>query len=91
LDTFNLVGGLNLPKLIECVGSDGLKYKQLVKGTNYIPFSIFSQFLYIGKDDLRQDAVMQQMFSLVNTLLGEDLETRKRRLKIRTYKVTRYL
>lgn len=39
------------------------------------------------KDDLRQDAVMQQMFGLVNTLLEENPNTRKRRLKIRTYKV----
>jgi ataxia telangiectasia mutated family protein len=70
-DKYQLVGGLNLPKLIECTGSNGYSYKQLVK----------------GKDDLRQDAVMQQMFQLVNTLLYENPETRKRRLKIRTYKV----
>lgn len=30
-DYFNLVGGLNLPKKIECFGSDGRKYPQLVK------------------------------------------------------------
>lgn len=71
LDKFTLVGGLNLPKLIECYGSNGLKYKQLVK----------------GRDDLRQDAVMQQVFGLVNNLLEENAETRKRRLNIRTYKV----
>ena len=40
-----------------------------------------------SKDDLRQDAVMQQMFLLVNTLLSADVETRKRRLNMRTYKV----
>jgi ataxia telangiectasia mutated family protein len=68
---FSLVGGLNLPKLIVCNGSDGRQYKQLVK----------------GRDDLRQDAVMQQIFQLVNTLLLENPETRRRRLKIRTYKV----
>jgi len=29
---FMLAGGLNLPKIIECIGSDGKSYKQLVKG-----------------------------------------------------------
>lgn len=65
------MGGVNLPKLVECIGSDGKSYKQLVK----------------GKDDLRQDAVMQQLFSFVNTLLEEKVSTRKRKLKIRGYKI----
>eukprot|EP01125_Pyxidicula_operculata_P014600 TRINITY_DN4881_c0_g1_i1.p1 TRINITY_DN4881_c0_g1~~TRINITY_DN4881_c0_g1_i1.p1 ORF type:complete len:1571 (-),score=264.66 TRINITY_DN4881_c0_g1_i1:211-4749(-) len=69
--TYQLCGGLNLPKIIKCVGSDGILYKQLVK----------------GNDDMRQDAVMQQMFSMVNTLLSENPETRKRKLHVRTYKV----
>jgi serine-protein kinase ATM len=68
---FSLVGGVNMPKTIICVGSDGVRYKQLVK----------------GKDDLRQDAVMQQMFSVVSVLLAQNEETRKRRLNVRTYKV----
>ena len=28
---FRLVGGINLPKIIDCVGSDGKKRRQLVK------------------------------------------------------------
>ncbi|XP_074663108.1 serine-protein kinase ATM-like [Tubulanus polymorphus] len=68
---FNLAGGINLPKIITCIGSDGKNCKQLVK----------------GKDDLRQDAVMQQVFGMVNTLLHKEPETRKRNLLIRTYKV----
>lgn len=44
-----------------------------------------------GKDDLRQDAVMQQVFMLVNRLLRNDPATRKRRLAIRTYKVILYM
>lgn len=40
-----------------------------------------------GKDDLRQDAVMQQVFVLVNRLLRKEPATCKRRLSIRTYKV----
>jgi len=31
VDTFETVGGVNLPKIVYCVGSDGQRYKQLVK------------------------------------------------------------
>ena len=40
-----------------------------------------------GNDDLRQDAVMEQVFGLLNDLLDEDPETRSRKLNVRTYKV----
>ena len=70
-NTFSLAGGINLPKIIACRCSDGVVRKQLVK----------------GKDDLRQDAVMQQVFNSVNGFLKRDSETRKRNLRIRTYKV----
>ena len=52
--------------------SDGRRYRQLVKS---------------GQDDMRQDAVMQQFFQLVNVLLATDPATRKRQLHIVTYKV----
>ncbi|MEE6472818.1 hypothetical protein FKM82_009734 [Ascaphus truei] len=68
---FRLAGGLNLPKIIDCIGSDGKERRQLVK----------------GRDDLRQDAVMQQVFQMCNTLLQRNSETRKRKLIIRRYKV----
>ncbi|XP_076969163.1 serine-protein kinase ATM isoform X2 [Tamandua tetradactyla] len=68
---FRLAGGLNLPKIIDCIGSDGKERRQLVK----------------GRDDLRQDAVMQQVFQMCNTLLQKNTETRKRKLTICTYKV----
>ncbi|XP_064297316.1 serine-protein kinase ATM isoform X2 [Phalacrocorax carbo] len=68
---FRLAGGVNLPKIIDCVGSDGKERRQLVK----------------GRDDLRQDAVMQQVFQMCNTLLQQNTETRKRKLSIRRYKV----
>ena len=42
-----------------------------------------------GKDDLRQDAVMQQVFAMVNSLLVKDEQTRKRSLKVRGYKVSK--
>ena len=60
-----------MPKVISCCGSDGIRYRQLVK----------------GKDDLRQDAVMQQVFVLMNRLLAKDPATASRNLSIRTYKV----
>ncbi|NWW78521.1 ATM kinase, partial [Climacteris rufus] len=68
---FRLAGGMNLPKIIDCVGSDGKERRQLVK----------------GRDDLRQDAVMQQVFQMCNTLLQQNTDTRKRKLNIRRYKV----
>lgn len=45
------------------------------------------QFKGEGGDDLRQDAVMEQVFDLVNILLRDDRETRKRTLGVRDYKV----
>lgn len=36
------MNGINAPKLVECFGSDGHRYRQLAKS---------------GNDDLRQDAV----------------------------------
>lgn len=45
------------------------------------------QLVKSGNDDLRQDAVMQQFFSLINDLLAQSVETRKRCLSIVTYKV----
>ena len=44
---FNTAGGVNLPKIVYCYGEDGRMHKQLVK----------------GRDDLRGDAVMQQVLS----------------------------
>lgn len=40
-----------------------------------------------GQDDLRQDAVMQQVFGVMNKLLQVEPMTKARRLHIRTYKV----
>ncbi|KAJ1969833.1 Serine/threonine-protein kinase tel1 [Dispira parvispora] len=68
---YRTAGGINLPKIIKCYGSDGCTYRQLVK----------------GQDDLRQDAVLQQLFELVNTLLIRHRTTRQRQLQVRTYKV----
>ncbi|KAJ2236096.1 hypothetical protein H4R99_003740 [Coemansia sp. RSA 1722] len=50
---YSLAGGINLPKITRILGSDGQRYKQLVK----------------GRDDMRQDAVIQQLFSVINRFL----------------------
>ncbi|KAF9218963.1 hypothetical protein BS17DRAFT_718960 [Gyrodon lividus] len=70
--TFTTAGGVNVPKISTCYGSNGEKFKQLFKG---------------GNDDLRQDAVMEQVFDLVNVVLQYDRETKKRNLKVRGYTV----
>ncbi|KAJ6760715.1 SERINE/THREONINE-PROTEIN KINASE ATM [Salix purpurea] len=71
-DSVRIMNGINAPKVVECHGSDGQKYRQLAKS---------------GNDDLRQDAVMEQFFGLVNTFLQNNRDTWKRRLGVRTYKV----
>nr|XP_029123739.1 serine/threonine-protein kinase ATM isoform X3 [Elaeis guineensis] len=71
-DSIMVMNGINAPKVVDCFGSDGHKYRQLAKS---------------GNDDLRQDAVMEQFFGLVNTFLQNQRDTWKRRLRIRTYKV----
>jgi ataxia telangiectasia mutated family protein len=66
-----LVGGINAPKKIFCRCSDGQVRSQLLK----------------GQDDLRQDAVMEQVFSIINEIFRESQEIKKYQLLIRTYKI----
>ncbi|CAF0715627.1 unnamed protein product [Adineta steineri] len=68
---YAMVGGVNAPKKLLCYSSTGRQLPQLLK----------------GKDDLRQDAVMQQLFTVVNRLLDKDDLTCHRSMNIRTYKV----
>ena len=69
---YTVAGGVSMPKILTALGTDGKKYKQLFKG---------------GHDDLRQDAIMEQVFQAVSSLLKTQRATRQRDLKIRTYKV----
>lgn len=64
--------GVSLPKIMKIRLTDGSTHKMLLKGSS---------------DDLRQDAIMQQVFSKVNTIFENEKETRKRFLRIRTYKI----
>lgn len=71
-DSVQIASGLSTPRIMKCLTSDGKGYKMLVKG---------------GTDDLRQDAIMEQVFEQVSHLLKKSRATRQRGLKIRTYKV----
>ncbi|GAB1225519.1 hypothetical protein ENUP19_0254G0021 [Entamoeba nuttalli] len=68
-NVYSLVGGIRAPKKMEFLGSDNKKYSFLLK----------------SEDDLRQDAVMQQLFDLCNRLFKQHQQTKQ--LRIRTYKV----
>jgi ataxia telangiectasia mutated family protein len=70
--TMTIASGVSAPKIITIVGSNGERFKQLVKG---------------GNDDLRQDAIMEQVFAAVSSVLKLHRSTRQRKLGIRTYKV----
>ena len=67
-----IFGGLSAPKMLTIVASDGQQYKQLFKS---------------GNDDLRQDAIMEQVFEEVSKMLQKHKDTRQRDLKVRVYKV----
>jgi hypothetical protein len=45
--------GLHRPKIVYCTGTNGVTYRQLIK----------------GEDEIRQDAIMSQVFSYVNELM----------------------
>jgi len=69
--TIDLVGGINSPLVLHTSDSDGRRQRIVAKS---------------GQDDLRQDAVMQQFFGLINALLASSAASRQRRLSIRTYR-----
>ncbi|EXJ84111.1 hypothetical protein A1O3_04778 [Capronia epimyces CBS 606.96] len=68
----SIAGGVSAPKIVTMIASDGSRHKMLLKG---------------GNDDLRQDAIMEQVFEQVSNLLKDHRATRQRNLGIRTYKV----
>ena len=70
--TMSIASGLSAPKILTAIASDGSQHKQLFKS---------------GSDDLRQDAIMEQVFEVVSSLLKNSRATRQRNLRIRTYKV----
>jgi ataxia telangiectasia mutated family protein len=67
-DTIGILVGVTHPRLLKLRSTDGCIYKQILKG---------------NKDDLRQDAVMQQLFVLSSRLL----QRQNPALSIRNYRV----
>ena len=51
--------GIHRPKIVMCIGSQGGSFRQLVK----------------GEDDIRQDAIMSQVFTYVNNLMKRRTNT----------------
>ena len=60
------------PRKITIFGNDGQKYEFLLK----------------GNEDLRQDELVMQLFTMVNRLLAANPETCQQELFVRTYSVT---
>ncbi|KAI9790800.1 MAG: Serine/threonine-protein kinase tel1 [Peltula sp. TS41687] len=91
LPSFYIEGGVSAPKIITAIGSDGLEYKQVVGDftglQGYNVWLTYRSQVKGGNDDLRQDAIMEQVFEHVSDLLQHDRTTRPRNLTIRTYKV----
>lgn len=86
--------GIHRPKIVVCRGSSGGSFKQLVKGDGKINllllaphFLMFTNDVY-SSDDIRQDAVMQQVFSSMNVFLrNENKEALSgRELRLITYR-----
>ncbi|KAI5205260.1 hypothetical protein AUEXF2481DRAFT_9016 [Aureobasidium subglaciale EXF-2481] len=71
-DDIRIANGLSAPKIMVAIGTDGKEYRQLFKG---------------GNDDLRQDAIMEQVFGEVSKMLQTHKTSRQRNLHVRTYKV----
>ena len=63
--------GISMPKIVQVTDIFGRVHKQVVK----------------GKDDLRQDAVMQQLCTMLNSLFSQTASTRDAGLRLRCYKV----
>ncbi|KAI5367726.1 Putative serine/threonine-protein kinase ATM, plant [Septoria linicola] len=70
--TVSIMNGLSAPKMMKLLATNGKYYKELYKS---------------GDDDLRQDAIMEQVFEEVSNMLRNHKATRQRDLKLRTYKV----
>ncbi|KAK9371101.1 hypothetical protein V1509DRAFT_615787 [Lipomyces kononenkoae] len=68
----SLAAGINMPKIVRAMADDGKTYTMLMKG---------------GNDDLRQDAIMEQVFEQVNSFLRKNESTKQRNMHVRTYKV----
>jgi FKBP12-rapamycin complex-associated protein len=68
---FNVISSKQRPRKVVILGSDGRRHRFLLK----------------GHEDLRQDERVMQLFGLVNSLLTQDNEARKRNLSIARFPI----
>lgn len=67
-----IASGISAPKIVHATDSWGERDTMLFKDS---------------KDDLRQDAIMEQVFGQTNNFFARDREAKKRQLSVRTYNV----
>ncbi|WRT69110.1 uncharacterized protein IL334_006094 [Kwoniella shivajii] len=68
---YMIAGGVHRPRIMRCIDSTNKQHQQLFK----------------ADDEVRQDAVMEQVFTMTNDLLIRDRQAKARSLKFRTYNV----
>lgn len=68
---YEVLGGVHRPKKMKCYDTLGGVHFQLFK----------------SDDEIRQDAIMEQVFGMANDILRRDRQTKARRLNFRTYVV----
>ncbi|WWC73055.1 uncharacterized protein I206_107020 [Kwoniella pini CBS 10737] len=68
---YMIAGGVHRPRIMQCQDSNGKQHQQLFK----------------AEDEVRQDAVMEQVFTMTNDLLSRDRQAKIKNLKFRTYNV----
>ncbi|WVR09037.1 hypothetical protein IAU60_006097 [Kwoniella sp. DSM 27419] len=69
--SYTIAGGVHRPKIMRCFDTNNKLHMQLFK----------------ADDEVRQDAVMEQVFTMTNDLLSRDRQSKARSLKFRTYNV----
>ncbi|ANB13526.1 DNA-binding protein kinase TEL1 [Sugiyamaella lignohabitans] len=73
LKQVTIASGINHPKIVSVVDSRGQTNLALIKGGE--------------RDDLRQDAVMEQVFDQVNLFMKSDRQAKTRNMRVRIYKL----
>ncbi|KAK8844109.1 hypothetical protein IAR55_006903 [Kwoniella newhampshirensis] len=68
---YQIAGGVHRPKIMGVLDSKQKLHQQLFK----------------AEDEVRQDAVMEQVFTMTNDLLSRDRRAKERKLRFRTYNV----
>jgi len=73
------LSGISFPKKLKVTSSSGRVYSQLIKGGWHEPKS--------SVDDMRQDAIIEGLFTVLNSLLAQDSSASARNLRMSTYRV----